>query len=456
MSKADHTRREWLGMAAAAAAASGFGQPAKRPPNILFILADDLGYGDLGCYGQKKIATPNIDRIAQDGVRFTQAYAGSTVCAPSRCALMSGKHTGHGAVRGNRFPEIPVPMSDPTIAEVLKRAGYRTAIFGKWGLGGPESTSTPTERGFDEFFGFLSHLHAHQAYPDHLWEGRVETMLPKNWFYQKKQYAPDLFTDRALQFIDRTSDKPFFTYLSYTVPHADNELGELTGVGIEVPDQGIYANEEWPEVEKNFAASITRMDTGIGRILELLKRKGLERDTLVIFTSDNGPHKEGGHSPEFFASRGGLRGVKRDLYEGGIRVPAVARWPGRVKPGTVSEVAWAFWDVLPTLAEAGGAAVPRGIDGESFLRTLEGRVQPPHTPFYWEFHEGGFQQAVRVGDSKLVRQLPHMKPELYDLFADPGETHDLADVQPALVERLTKVMRTSRVESRWWPTNWVS
>ena len=440
-------RRDFLGGAAAVALAQTMAAATRPTPNILFILADDLGYGDLGCYGQRRIATPNVDRLASDGVRFTQAYAGSTVCAPSRCTLMSGKHTGHCATRGNRHPEIPVPMSDPTIAEVLKRAGYRTAHFGKWGLGGPETTSTPTERGFDEFFGFLNHQHAHQAYPDHLWEGRVETMLPQNWFYRKKQYAPDMFTDRTLEFIDRKRESPFFVYLSYTVPHADNELP-----GIEVPDQGPYAREDWPEIEKNFAASITRMDAGIGRILDLLKQMEAEQETLVIFTSDNGPHKEGGHSPEFFASRGPLRGVKRDLYEGGIRVPAVARWPGRVKPGTVSDFPWAFWDVLPTLAEAASAGAPKAIDGLSFLPALTGGEQRPHQHFYWEFHEGGFQQAVREGDWKLVRQLPKMQPELFNLKDDLGEARDVAGQHPDVVERLGRLMRTERVESQWWPT----
>ena len=440
------TRRQFLTTASSLALASVTAQAQPRPPNILFILADDLGYGDLGCYGQKRIQTPNIDRIAAQGIKFTQAYAGSTVCAPSRCTLMIGKHTGHCATRGNRHPEVPLPLSDPSIAEVLKTAGYRTAHFGKWGLGGAESDSTPTQRGFDEFFGFLNHQHAHQAYPDYMWEGRVETMLPKNWFYRKQQYVPDMFTDRTLKFIDRPSDKPFFVYLSYTVPHADNELP-----GIEVPDQGPYAKENWPEIEKNFAASITRMDAGIGRILELLKRKNLTEETLVIFTSDNGPHKEGGHSPEFFGSRGPLRGVKRDLYEGGIRVPALACWPGRIRPAALSDSPWAFWDVLPTLADAAYAKAPAGIDGVSFLPALHGYAQPLHKPFYWEFHEGGFQQAVRDGDWKLVRQLPKMRPELFNLKDDLGETRDAAAKLPEIAARLTELMRTSRVESPWWP-----
>jgi len=446
MNNIQPSRREFLASASSLALA-GAASAQSRPPNILFILADDLGYGDLGCYGQKRIQTPNVDRLAAEGVKFTQAYSGSTVCAPSRCTLMSGKHTGHCATRGNRHPEIPLPISDPSIAEVLKRAGYRTAHYGKWGLGGPETTSTPTERGFDEFFGFLNHQHAHQAYPDYLWEGRVETMLPKNWFYRKQQYVPDMFTDRTLKFIDQPSDKPFFVYLSYTVPHADNELP-----GIEVPDQGPYAKESWPEIEKNFAASITRMDSGIGRILDLLKSKKLDQNTLVIFTSDNGPHKEGGHSPEFFGSRGALRGVKRDLYEGGIRVPAVARWPDRVKPGTSSDAPWAFWDVLPTLAEVAGLKAPGGIDGGSFLRALEGQGQLSHAPFYWEFHEGGFQQAVREGDWKLVRQLPKLQLELFNLRDDLSETQNVANKHPDIVARLSALMRTARVESQWWPT----
>ena len=451
MATIKHSRRQFLASSLAVAGHTAFAQ-TQSPPNILFILADDLGYGDLGCYGQKRIQTPNIDRLAAEGVRFTQAYSGSTVCAPSRCTLMSGKHTGHCATRGNRHPEIPVPVSDPTIGEVLKRAGYRTAHYGKWGLGGPETASTPTERGFDEFFGFLNHQHAHQAYPDYLWEGRVETMLPRNWFYRKQQYVPDMFTERTLKFIDKPSDKPFFVYLSQTVPHANNELGQMTKVGIEVPDQGPYARENWPEVERNFAASITRMDSGIGRIMDLLKRKNLDRNTLVIFTSDNGPHNEGGHSPEFFSSRGPLRGVKRDLYEGGIRVPAVARWPGHIKPGTLSAAPWAFWDVLPTLAEVAGGAAPGGIDGVSFAASLEGRSQAPHGHFYWEFHEGGFQQAVREGDWKLVRQLPALRPELFNLSDDLSESHDLSGKHPDIVKRLSGLMQTSRVESQWWPT----
>jgi arylsulfatase A-like enzyme len=443
-------RRDFLLTSSAAAVAAGAQMdPKPKKPNVVFILADDLGYGDLGCYGQRRIRTPHIDSLAAQGLRFTQAYSGSTVCAPSRCTLMTGKHTGHSASRGNRHPEVPIPANEPTIAEVLKKAGYQTAHFGKWGLGGTDSNSTPTERGFDEFFGFLNHQHAHQAYPDYIWEGRVETMLPKNWFYRKQQYLPDMFTERTLQFIDRQSGSdPFFVYLSQTVPHANNELQ-----GIEVPDQGPYARENWPEIEKNFAASITRMDSGVGRILDLLKRKNLENDTLVIFTSDNGPHKEGGHDAEFFNSRGPFRGVKRDLYEGGIRVPTIARWPGHIAPGTTSDFACAFWDVLPTLAEAAGQPAPAPIDGISLVPTLHGRAQKPHDYLYWEFHEGGFQQAVRQGDWKLVRQLPQLKSELFDIRNDPGETRDASAAHPDVVARLESLCASARVESKWWPTS---
>lgn len=444
-------RRDFLAGTAAALAPALLRSQSQttRPPNILFILADDLGYGDLGCYGQRRILTPNVDTLAAEGARFTQAYAGSTVCAPSRCTLITGKHTGHCATRGNRHPEIPVPASDPTIAEVLKRAGYRTAHYGKWGLGGPETNSTPTERGFDEFYGFLNHLHAHQAYPDYIWDGRVETMLPKNWFYKKQVYLPDVFTTKTVDFISRPSSQPFFVFLSYTVPHANNELKN-----IEVPDQGPYAGENWPEVEKNFAASITRMDGGIGRILKQLKQQGADRDTLVIFTSDNGPHKEGGHYPEFFSSRGGLRGLKRDLYEGGIRVPAIARWPGHIAPGSVNSFPWAFWDVLPTLSDiAGVPQPPKGIDGISFRNALTGRPQAVHPHFYWEFHEGGFQQAVRQGDWKLVRQAPKFDLELYDLSNDPGEQTNLAKRHPDRTVQMSRLMVTERIESQWWPTS---
>ncbi len=436
------TRRDFFGAAGAAMA------PASRRPNVIFILADDLGYGDLGCYGQKRIRTPHIDRLAAEGLRFTQAYSGSTVCAPSRCVVMTGRHTGHSTVRGNKNPELPIQPDEPTLGTVLRSAGYRTALYGKWGLGGPQSDSLPNQKGFDDFFGFLNHWHAHLAYPEHIWDNRNEVLLFENWFNKRRKYVPDLFLERTLGFIEKHAQEPFFIYYSPTVPHANNELN-----AIEVPDQGIYARENWPEVEKNFAASITRMDEGVGKIVELLKRKGIDQQTLIVFTSDNGPHKEGGHSAEFFESRGGLRGIKRDLYEGGIRVPSIARWPGRISPGSTSDFAWAFWDVLPTLAELAGVKAPAGVDGVSVLPTLLGRKQPPHEYLYWEFHEGGFQQAVRQGRWKLVRQLPRLETELYDLEADSGERRDLAQQRPEMVSKLQTLLRTARTESPVWPSS---
>ena len=439
------TRRHLLG-AAATAAVSSAAAPGK--PNIIYILADDLGYGDLGCYGQRRIHTPNIDRLAAEGVRFTQAYSGSTVCGPSRCVLMTGKHTGHSTVRGNKNPELPVNPDEPTLGTVMKSAGYRTALFGKWGLGGTQSQSLPDQKGFDEFFGYLNHWHAHLAYPEHIWDNRNEVLLFENWFNKQKTYVPDLFMKRTLDFIEKHEREPFFIYLSPTVPHANNE-----GKTIEVPDQGVYARENWPGVEKNFAACVTRMDEGIGRIMDLLKKKNLDENTLVVFTSDNGPHKEGGHDAGFFSSSGPLRGTKRDLYEGGIRVPTIARWPGKIAPGRTSDFQWAFWDVLPTVAEVAGVRAPSGIDGRSVLPTLLGKQQPARDYLYWEFYEGGFQQAVRQGDWKLVRQLPAMEVELFNLAEDIGETRNVARQNPQIVAKLQGLCRGARTESPVWSSS---
>jgi arylsulfatase A-like enzyme len=446
-------RREFLGATIGGGAL--LAQVPPKRPNILFILADDLGYGDLGCYGQERIKTPNIDRLAAEGVRFRQAYAGSTVCAPSRCCLMTGKHTGHATVRGNKAPELGLRPDETTVASLLKQAGYRTALFGKWGLGGPETGSVPNTRGFDEFFGYLNQAHAHNSFPEHLWENQSEYLLRGNWFNQRKQFAPDLFSARALSFIERQQRDPFFLYLAYTVPHADNELGLLQKNGIDAPDQGMYVREDWPDVEKNFAAIITRMDSDIGRILELLKRKGLDENTLVIFSSDNGPHKEGGHDAGFFRSSGPLRGVKRDLYEGGIRVPAIARWTKTIAPGKVSEFPWAFWDFLPTAAELAGVRAPTGLDGMSIVPALLGKEQRAHVYLYWDFFERGFQQAVRQGDWKLVRQAPNFKLELFNLRDDAGETRDLAATRADVAARLRKLFESARAESKDFPTKLV-
>jgi arylsulfatase A-like enzyme len=443
------TRREFTGTAAAAALA---GAPAAPPPNIVFILADDLGYGDLGCYGQRRIATPHLDRLAAEGMRFTQAYAGSTVCAPSRCALMTGLHTGHARTRGNLFPDLALRPEDITVTELLKKAGYRTGLFGKWALGGIGTTGYPRRKGFDEWFGYFSQTHAHNYYPEHLLDNEREYLARGNMGTQRKEYAHDLFTERALGFLDsQPAGRPFFLHVCYTIPHANNEMGRDTGNGMEVPDDAPYTGQSWPQPEKNFAAMITRMDRDVGRLMERLKKIGADGNTLIIFTSDNGPHQEGGHSPDFFGSRGPLRGIKRDLYEGGIRVPMIARWPGKVKAGAVSDQVWAFWDFLPTACELAGVPAPRGLDGISMVPALAGRPQTSHEYLYWEFHERGFDQAVRAGDWKAVRKGRGSLMELYDLGRDPGETNNVAVKHPDIVGRMGRIMEQARTESREFP-----
>lgn len=445
-------RRQFLSTIAAAPAS--LNAQAQARPNILFILADDLGYGDLGCYGQRQIQTPALDRLAADGIRFTQAYSGATVCAPSRCSLMTGKHTGHATVRGNKKPEVGLLPNEPTVASLLKSAGYSTALFGKWGLGGPGTGSVPNTRGFDHFFGYLDQQHAHNSYPEHLWENQNEFLLTQNWFNQRKVFSNDLFTERTLQFLNHQSAaNPFFIYLTYTIPHADNERGAVDKVGMDVPDLGPYASRSWPEVEKAFAASITRMDSDIARILKTLDDRGLAGNTLVIFTSDNGPHKEGNHDPEFFQSSGAVRGLKRDLYEGGIRVPSIARWRGRIRPGQISDTPWAFWDFLPTACALAGAKPPAGIDGLNVSPTLIDNKPVERSHFYWEFHEGGFAQAVRQGDWKLVRQKPKFELELFNLKNDPRELRNVAREHREIASRLERLFTSARTENPDFPAN---
>lgn len=439
------TRREFV---SAPAVLPALRQTAR--PNILLILADDLGYGDLGCYGQKQIATPNLDRLASEGIRFTQAYAGSTVCAPSRCVLMTGLHTGHAWVRGNRYPDLPLRPQDLTLTEILKKAGYRTALYGKWSLGGLATTGYPTRRGFDEWFGYFSQTHAHDYYTYLLLEGEREYLVRGNFGAKKTVWVHDLFTERALDFI-RRRPQPFFLHLCWTIPHANNEVGRDTGNGMEVPSDEPYSNRDWPQPEKNFAAMITRMDTDVGKLMQALRETGQDENTIVIFTSDNGPHREGGHDADFFDSNGPLRGIKRDLYEGGIRVPMIVRWPARIRGGQVSDQVWAFEDLLPTLVQAAGLEPPRGLDGISMLDAWLGRPQRDHEYLYWEFHEGGFKQAVRMGDWKAVRLAPEKPVELYDLARDPGETHNLAAERRDVVERIQQILARARTESPEFP-----
>ena len=366
----------------------------------------------LGCYRQARIKTPNIDRLASQGMAFADFYAGSTVCAPSRCALMTGLDTGHGRIRGNG--DVPLKAEDLTVAEVLKRAGYSTGLIGKWGLGNEQTSGVPQKKGFDQFVGYLDQVHAHDYYTDHLWryeppnatspgyEGEVE--FSENKRGNQGLYMDDFFTTAALNFLHVYKPDPFnyfhpfFLYLAYTIPHANNEEAQHSGNGMQVPSDIPYTDQPWPQPEKNKAAMITRLDKYVGQLMDALHQQGLENDTIVIFTSDNGPHKEGGVDPNFFRSSGVLRGIKRDLYEGGIRVPFIIRWPGHIKPGTVSDEPFAFWDFLPTAAELAGAKLPGKTDGISMLPTLLGQPQTNRHEFlYWEFHERGFQQAVRMG-----------------------------------------------------------
>ncbi len=473
-----YTRREFLkvaGLAAMAAAVPGCksvedrrGEAASSDrPNIIFILADDLGYGDLGCYGQETIRTPNLDRMAAEGMIFTDHYSGTCVCAPSRCSLMTGLHTGHAYIRGNSevkpMGQLPLPDDTVTVPKLLKQAGYTTALIGKWGLGGPGSTGIPNKQGFDYFFGYLCQRHAHNYYPEFLFRNEQRVPLgnevtpvnpPGGVATKRVQYSSDLFTAAALDFVSQNKRKPFFLYLAYTIPHANNEARQD---GMEVPSYGPYANEDWPKPQKGHAAMITRMDADIGRLFARLKALGLDRKTLVLFSSDNGPHKEGGADPNFFDSNGALRGQKRDLYEGGIRVPLIARWPGRIAAGSGTNHVSAFWDFLPTCCDLAGVRPPKDIDGISLLPTLLGEPerQEKHAYLYWEFHEQGKKQAVRMGDWKAVRlnaaRDPNGLVELYNLKDDPGEEHNVADQHPEIVGQIVEIMKVARTSSERWP-----
>jgi uncharacterized sulfatase len=437
-----------------------------RPPNILLIVADDLGYGDLGSYGQVHIQTPHLDRLAAEGMRFTDFYAGSTVCAPSRSVLVTGQHTGHTHVRGNRewFPmgQEPLPAETVTIAEVMKEAGYRTGLIGKWGLGGPDSTGTPNRQGFDHFFGYLCQRHAHNYYPEFLFrnEERVEVegnVLPEpkrrdgaGHAVTKVQYSHDLLVEEALGFITENRGRPFFLYLAFTIPHANNEAWCR---GMEVPDFGPYEDERWPPPQKGMAAMVTRMDADIGRIVRLVRDLGLEQDTVIFFTSDNGTHNEGCYNPNRFDSNGPLRGRKRDLYDGGIRVPLIAYWPGRIPAARVTDHVGYLGDMMATAAGLAGVAPPPETDSLSLLPVLLDRPeeQGRHAFLYWEFYERGSAQAVRQGPWKAVRRpMFGESMELYDLRTDPGEQNDVADQHPDVVQQISLMMEEAHVPSPIW------
>ena len=417
-------------------------------PNVIFILADDLGYGDVGCYGQNQIQTPNLDRLCGEGIRFIQAYAGTTVCAPSRCSLMTGKHTGHTTIRGNHKAEVPLTAEEVALPQIFKLAGYTTALIGKWGVGENGTPGAPNQKGFDYFFGYLTQTAAHDYYPPFIWRNKEPYPLPENQYGQTKTYTHDLFMQEALQFIEANQNHPFFLYLPVTIPHANNEL---RAKGMQVPTNAPYAGKPWPDAEKNFAATITRLDTGVGQILALLKQLKLDQNTLVIFTSDNGPHSEGGHKSDFFGSSGALRGMKRDLYEGGIRVPFIARWPGKIKAAQKSEQLVAFWDLLPTFAELVGKSIPQNLDGVSILPALLANQPVEHPPLYWEFHEKSFVRAVRLGDWKGVSLSPEKPLELYDLATDVAETNNIATERPEVVDKIEDIMKREHIPNAIWP-----
>lgn len=420
-------------------------QPGHRKPNIIYILADDLGYGDLGCYGQVLIGTPNLDRLAREGMRFTQHYAGSAVCAPSRGVLLTGLHTGHCPIRNNRALKqegnVPIPSKYVTLGEMMKAAGYDTGAFGKWGLGFPGSEGDPVNRGFDVFFGYNCQRQAHDYYPDHLWRNQDKVILRDNADGQEQDYSHDLIVEAALDFIRARRDRPFFAYVPFTIPHTR----------FQVPDLGAYGDTDWEKNHQIQAAMIGRMDRDVGRIAALVRELGLDDETLIFFTSDNGPHGSAG-TLEKFRAAGPLRAKKGSLYEGGIRVPLIARWPGRIAAGTVSDHISGFQDVMPTFAELAGANAPKGIDGISFAPALTGTGrQRQHDYLYWEL---GNQQAVRIGPWKAVRRLGRQGAgpvELYHLPDDIAESKDLAKSHPDLVQHMEQILREARKPSKLFP-----
>lgn len=444
-------------------------------PNLVFILSDDLGYGDLGCFGSKHIQTPHIDRMAKEGMLLSDFYAGSTVCAPSRCVLMTGLHTGHCWTRGNanNAPKQTLQAGEITVASELKKAGYTCGLFGKWGLGELDSPGHPMKHGFDAFYGYLNQRHAHNFYPEFIIEGYGKVKLrnvddPK-WVALKREkgypedgagwaradkkldYVPDLVAEKAFGWLDANKDRPFFLYWSINIPHANNEAARWTGNGQEVPDYGIYADKDWPDPDKGQAAMVTRMDRDIGRLFEKLKQHGIDENTLVIFSSDNGPHREGGNNPEFFDANGPLRGMKRDMTDGGIRVPTIARWPGRIAAGSRSDHPAYFGDLLATACELAGSPCPPGRDSISFLPVLTGKKQDTHKALYWEFYEGSSKQALRFGKWKAIRRPMFTgEVELYELSTDIGEKRNVASSHPEKVATAIKLMAAEHVDDPNW------
>ncbi len=461
-----------LGMSCAMLAPLSAAAQAAQPkrPNIVFILADDLGIGDIEPYGQRIIRTPNLTRMSRCGLTFSQAYAGTAVSAPSRASLLTGYHTGHTFIRGNvrHDPEgqVAMPEGTYTIASMLHNAGYATGCFGKWGLGYPGSVSQPTRVGFDEFFGYNCQTLAHDYYPDHLWDNTMRVSFNSNLNQQENVYSADTIHRCAVEFIRRHNDRPFFLFLAYTLPHAELRLPEDTTFNYYtriIPEadekpfaeknpnrRGAYGSQQRPLAA--FAAMVERLDGYVGDVMRTLREEGLDSNTVVIFTSDNGPHREGGANPDYFDSYGPYRGVKRDLYEGGIRMPMIAVWPGHVVPGTTTDRMVAFWDMMPTFADLAGAKSDPNSDGLSFSHLLtDGSSQPEHDHLYWEFHEQGGKQAVRMGNWKLVK-LNVSNPEqtvteLYDLSRDIHEDHNVAADHPDVVKKMETVIKQEHRKS---------
>ena len=447
----------------------------ERLPNIIYIVADDLGYGDVSYNGQQKFSTPNIDRLASEGLVFTQHYSGSTVCAPSRSCLMTGLHTGHTPVRGNKEirPEgqHPLPEETQTISKLLQAQGYVTGAFGKWGLGFPGSSGDPINQGFDKFYGYNCQRLGHNYYPYYLWDNQTKVELTDNEGNQTGTYAPERIHKETLAFIEGNQDKPFFLFVPSIIPHAElyapeSYMEKFRGKFLPEPAyEGVDDGKEFrlgpygsqPEPHAAFAAMITLLDDQVGEIVAKVKELGLEENTLIIFTSDNGPHREGGADPDYFDSNGPLKGYKRDLYEGGIRVPTVAYWPGRVAAGQTDHVS-AFWDFMPTMAALSGAEIPTGIDGISYLPTLLGEgTQAQHEYLYWEFHERGGRLAIRKGNWKGIRygvlENPDSPLELYDLGKDIGETNNVAEQYPEVVAELDALLKQARTHSEVFTFN---
>jgi arylsulfatase A-like enzyme len=423
-----------------------------KKPNIILILADDLGVGDLGVYGQKFIKTPNLDVMAKNGMRFTNFYSSSPVCAPSRASLMTGKHQGHARIRGNenlKGERVPLRPEDTTIAEIAKTQNYRTGLVGKWGLGEEGTTGTPNKKGFDYFFGFLNQTLAHNYYPENLFRNSEIVKL------EKGTYAPYLFQTEVEDFIKREQNQPFFLYYATILPHANNELNRAGGIGMEIPKNEPYQNEPWTIQQKNYAAMVSLLDEQVGRINKLLKDLKLDKNTIVMFMTDNGPQGkvEGGYEQELFQSNMRLRGLKRALYEGGIRSPLVVQWNGKIKASQQVKATWTQYDLLPTIADLMNANISYSTDGKSFKNDLIGKKSKKKDFQYWEFYEGGFVQAVRFGNWKGVRKGIKGKLELYDLETDEKETTDISVKFPDVVKKIEEIMLREHVDSEDWRVN---